>query len=161
MTVDNVYELYADGAYIGSDDDWTVESGFSLPARTKIIGVHAWDTGGGVSVKRITSTFTRFFLLQIANIGFGCDHRCTVSNSKKKNSKTFKYLDLNFVMVSFRLNLFRFCFQFGLIGSVSTGVVTDKSWKCILTGNTPHTTYPGWSTYGFDDSAWTVPVVSK
>lgn len=43
-------------------------------------------------------------------------------------------------------------YQFGILGSLSNGQVTDASWKCSSES------YPGWNCPDFDDSNWPAAV---
>jgi len=42
--------------------------------------------------------------------------------------------------------------KFGILGSLSTGMVTNASWKCDTAK------YPGWKLPDFDDSNWPAAV---
>jgi len=42
--------------------------------------------------------------------------------------------------------------QYGILGSLSNGMVTNASWKCDTTE------YPGWKLPDFDDSNWSAAV---
>ena len=45
--------------------------------------------------------------------------------------------------------------------SVSTGFVTDGSWRCRNVGNDPDSEVPGWMETDFDDSQWETPRVGN